>query len=47
MAENRPIIIKKIKKGHGDAHGGAWKVAYADFMLTAARAMNTLFMVNR
>ncbi len=32
MAENRPFIIKKIKKGHGEAHGGAWKVAYADFM---------------
>lgn len=32
MAENRPIIIKKGKKGHGGAHGGAWKVAYADFM---------------
>ena len=32
MAE-RPIIIKKIKKvsGHGH-HGGAWKVAYADFV---------------
>ena len=28
----RPIIIKKIKKaGHGH-HGGAWKVAYADFV---------------
>ncbi len=32
MAENKSIIIKKIKKGHGGAHGGAWKVAYADFM---------------
>jgi chemotaxis protein MotB len=32
VAENRPIIIKKVKKGHGGAHGGAWKVAYADFM---------------
>lgn len=32
MAE-QPIIIKKIKKkgGHGH-HGGAWKVAYADFV---------------
>jgi chemotaxis protein MotB len=28
-----PIIIKKIKKGgHGGHHGGAWKVAYADFV---------------
>lgn len=30
--EQRPIIIKKIKK-HGHAHhGGSWKVAYADFV---------------
>lgn len=29
----RPIIIKKVKKGgHGGHHGGAWKVAYADFV---------------
>lgn len=27
-----PIIIKKIKKGGHGAHGGAWKVAYADFV---------------
>ena len=32
MAENKSIIIKKVKKGHSAAHGGAWKVAYADFM---------------
>ncbi len=30
---SQPIIIKKIKKGgHGGHHGGAWKVAYADFV---------------
>jgi chemotaxis protein MotB len=28
----RPIIIKRIKKVHGGAHGGSWKVAYADFV---------------
>ncbi|WP_187336728.1 flagellar motor protein MotB [Novosphingopyxis iocasae] len=29
----RPIIIKKIiEDGHGGHHGGAWKVAYADFV---------------
>lgn len=26
------IIIKKNRGGHGGHHGGAWKVAYADFM---------------
>jgi chemotaxis protein MotB len=28
----QPIIVKKIKKGGGGAHGGAWKIAYADFV---------------
>lgn len=28
----RPIIIKRIKKGGGGHHGGAWKIAYADFV---------------
>ncbi len=27
-----PILIKKIKKVEGGHHGGAWKVAYADFV---------------
>src|SRR5450631_4103698 len=30
--EKRPIIIKRIKKGGHGAHGGAWKIAYADFV---------------
>ncbi len=30
--DKQPIIIKKINKGHAGAHGGAWKVAYADFV---------------
>ena len=28
----RPIIVKRIKKGGGRHHGGAWKIAYADFV---------------
>jgi chemotaxis protein MotB len=30
--KSKTIIVRKIKKGHGEAHGGSWKVAYADFM---------------
>jgi chemotaxis protein MotB len=30
--EKRPIVIKRIKKVMGGAHGGAWKIAYADFV---------------
>ena len=28
----QPIIVKRIKKGGHVAHGGAWKIAYADFV---------------
>lgn len=43
MADNkaRPIIVIKKKGGHGGHHGGAWKVAYADFVT----AMMSLFIV--
>jgi chemotaxis protein MotB len=40
MAETRPIIIKKVI-AHAGHHGGAWKVAYADFVT----AMMALFIV--
>jgi len=40
MDKTRPIIIVKKKGGHGH-HGGAWKVAYADFVT----AMMALFIV--
>ena len=33
MSEDvRPIVIKRIKKTAGGHHGGAWKLAYADFV---------------
>lgn len=28
----RPIIVKKVNKSGGGHHGGAWKIAYADFV---------------
>ncbi len=40
-SKTRPIIILKKKGGHGGHHGGAWKVAYADFVT----AMMALFIV--
>jgi chemotaxis protein MotB len=39
--KEQPIIIKKIKKGGHGHHGGAWKVAYADFVT----AMMAFFIV--
>lgn len=35
------IIVKKKKRGHEGAHGGSWKVAYADFVT----AMMALFLL--
>jgi chemotaxis protein MotB len=40
-AKSQPIIVIKRKSGHGGHHGGAWKVAYADFVT----AMMSLFIV--
>lgn len=40
-AKAQPIIVIKKKGGHGGHHGGAWKVAYADFVT----AMMALFIV--
>jgi chemotaxis protein MotB len=37
----QPIIVIRKKGGHGGHHGGAWKVAYADFVT----AMMSLFIV--
>jgi chemotaxis protein MotB len=43
--EPRPIIVKKIiAEGHGGHHGGAWKVAYADFV-TAMMAFFLLLWI--
>ena len=41
MENTRPIIVVKKKAAHGGHHGGAWKVAYADFVT----AMMALFIV--
>jgi chemotaxis protein MotB len=38
---HQTIVIRKVKKAHYGHHGGAWKVAYADFVT----AMMALFMV--
>ena len=42
-----PVIIKKIKKGgHGGHHGGAWKVAYADFVTAMMAFFLLLWLLN-
>lgn len=39
--EGRPIVVKRVKKGGHAAHGGSWKVAFADF----AVAMMAFFLL--
>ena len=44
---DRPILIKKVKKvsGHGH-HGGAWKVAYADFVTAMMAFFLLMWLIN-
>ncbi|MEX1146820.1 MAG: flagellar motor protein MotB [Sphingomonadales bacterium] len=44
--EERPIIIKRVKKVSGGAHGGAWKVAYADFTTAMMAFFMLLWLLN-
>ena len=45
--DNQPSIIKKVKKGgHGAPHGGAWKVAYADFVTAMMAFFLLLWLLN-
>jgi chemotaxis protein MotB len=42
-----PILIKKIKKAGGHAHhGGAWKVAYADFVTAMMAFFLLMWLIN-
>ena len=41
----QPIIVKRIKKGGGH-HGGAWKVAYADFVTAMMAFFLLLWLLN-
>ncbi len=42
-----PIIIKKVRKGgHGGHHGGAWKVAYADFVTAMMAFFLLMWLIN-
>ncbi|WP_292069867.1 flagellar motor protein MotB [Brevundimonas sp. UBA7534] len=44
---DRPILIKKVKKGGGHGHhGGAWKVAYADFVTAMMAFFLLMWLVN-
>ena len=44
--DQQPIIIKKIKKSGGGHHGGAWKIAYADFVTAMMAFFLLLWLLN-
>lgn len=44
--EKAPIIIKKVKKYEAGHHGGAWKVAYADFVTAMMAFFLLLWLLN-
>ncbi len=47
VGDNAPIIIKRVKKvSHGGHHGGAWKVAYADFVTAMMAFFLLLWLLN-
>jgi chemotaxis protein MotB len=47
VSNQRPIIIKKVKKVvGGGAHGGAWKVAYADFVTAMMAFFLLMWLLN-
>src|SRR6478752_9026139 len=47
MAGENAVIIKRIKKsGHGGHHGGAWKVAYADFVTAMMAFFLLMWLIN-
>jgi chemotaxis protein MotB len=50
MSDNekqRPIIVVKKKGKHGGHHGGAWKVAYADFVTAMMAFFLVMWLVNQ
>jgi chemotaxis protein MotB len=47
MSTNKPVVIKKVKKVIGGGHhGGAWKVAYADFVTAMMAFFLLMWLIN-
>jgi len=45
--KQQPILVVKKKGKHGDHHGGAWKVAYADFVTAMMAFFLVMWLVNQ
>jgi chemotaxis protein MotB len=46
MVADEPIIIVKKKASHAGSHGGAWKVAYADFVTALMALFIVMWLMN-
>jgi chemotaxis protein MotB len=46
-SNSQPVIVIKKKNGHGGHHGGAWKVAYADFVTAMMAFFLVMWLVNQ
>jgi chemotaxis protein MotB len=46
VENTKPIIVIKKKVAHGGHHGGAWKVAYADFVTAMMAHFIVLWLLN-
>jgi chemotaxis protein MotB len=46
-SKGQPIIVIKKRGGHGGHHGGAWKVAYADFVTAMMAFFLVMWLVNQ
>jgi chemotaxis protein MotB len=46
-SKSQPIIVFKKKGSHGGHHGGAWKVAYADFVTALMSLFIVLWLMNQ
>ncbi|MGC9194054.1 MAG: flagellar motor protein MotB [Syntrophobacteraceae bacterium] len=44
--KSKRIIIKRVKKSHAGAHGGSWKVAYADFVTAMMAFFLLMWLLN-
>jgi len=44
--QGQTIIVKRVKKGGGGHHGGAWKIAYADFVTAMMAFFLLLWLLN-
>ena len=44
--KSKTIIVRKVKKGHSEHHGGSWKVAYADFVTAMMAFFLLLWLIS-